>query len=51
MARKPEGMHEFEALMRPLAKVPKAQLDAEVEKDAKRKAAKKAKPKKKQPKS
>lgn len=49
MSKKPEGMPKFERLMRPLAKVPKAQLDAEVEKDAKRKAAKKLK--KKKPKS
>ncbi len=47
MSRKPKGLTEFENLLRPLTKVTKEQLDREIEKDAKRKAAKrKKKPKK-----
>lgn len=41
MARKPEGLPEFEKLLGPLTKVTKEQLDREIEKDAKRKVAKK----------
>jgi hypothetical protein len=36
MARKPEGLPEFEKLLRPLSKVPKRELDREVEKHKKR---------------
>ena len=47
MPRKPKGLEAFEKLLRPLAGVSKEQLDREIEKDAKRKAAKrKKKPKK-----
>jgi hypothetical protein len=42
-AKKPEGMAEFQKLMRPLAQVPKEQLDKQVEKYEQRKAAKKNK--------
>ena len=41
MARKPEGLPEFEKLLRPLSKVPKQALDRESEKYEARKAAKK----------
>jgi hypothetical protein len=47
MPRKPKGLTEFENLLRPLTGVTKEQLDAELEKDAKRKAAKRKKPKRK----
>jgi hypothetical protein len=43
MPRKPEGLKEFQKLLGKLAKVPKAQLDAEVEKWKQRKKAKKRK--------
>ena len=43
MSRKPKGLTEFEKLLRPLAKVPKKQLDREIEKDARTKAAKRKK--------
>ena len=47
MPRKPKGLEAFEKLLRPLTGVSKEQLDREIEKDAKRKAAKrKKKPKK-----
>jgi hypothetical protein len=35
MARKPEGLDEFEKLLRPLSKVPKRELDREIEKHKK----------------
>lgn len=41
--RKPEGLAEFEKLLKPLTKVPKAQLDREAEKYEQRKAKKKRK--------
>jgi hypothetical protein len=50
MPRKPKGLPEFEKLLRPLTGVRKEQLDREIEKDAKRKAAKR-KTKRKKPKS
>ncbi len=48
MPRKPKGLEAFEKLLRPLTGVSKEQLDAEIERDAKRKVAKrkKKKPKK-----
>lgn len=48
MPRKPKGLPQFEKLLGPLTQVTKEQLDREIEKDAKRKAAKrkKRKPKK-----
>lgn len=45
MSKKPEGIEEFERLLRPLAQVPKKELDREVAKRKKR-ATKKAKRKK-----
>jgi hypothetical protein len=39
--RKPDGLTEFQKLMRPLAQVPKEQLAKEVEKYEQRKVAKK----------
>jgi len=47
MPRKPKGLDQFEKLLRPLAGVSKEQLDREIDKDAKRKAAKRKKPKRK----
>ena len=47
MPRKPKGLEAFEKLLRPLTGVSKEQLDREIEKDAKRKAAKRKKRKKK----
>lgn len=41
LSKKPEGLTEFQRLMRPLAQVPKEQLAKEVEKHEQRKAAKK----------
>lgn len=41
MSKKPEGMPEFQKLMRPLAQVPKKELEKQVEKYEQRKAAKK----------
>lgn len=41
--RKPEGLAEFQKLMRPLAQVPKEQLAKQVEKYEQRKTAKKKK--------
>jgi hypothetical protein len=41
MARKPKGLPEFEKLMRPLAQVPKRELDREVEKHRKKAAVRK----------
>lgn len=43
MARKPKGLPEFQKLMRGIAQVPKSQLDTQVEKDARKKAAKRKK--------
>ena len=43
MTRKPEGLPEFQKLLGRLAKVPKAELDAEVEKRKHKKQAKKRK--------
>jgi hypothetical protein len=43
MARKPEGLDKFHKLLSGLAKVPKRQLDAEVEKWQHKKRAKKRK--------
>ncbi len=40
-SRKPEGLTEFQNLMRPLAQVPKRELEQQVEKYEQRKAAKK----------
>jgi hypothetical protein len=45
MPRQPKGLDAFEKLLRPLTGVRKEQLDAELEKDAKRKAAKRKKKK------
>lgn len=39
--KKPEGLDKFQKLLGPLSKVPKAQLDREVEKYESRKAKKK----------
>lgn len=39
--RKPEGLEEFQKLIRPLSKVPKKELEKQVEKYEQRKAAKK----------
>lgn len=47
MRRKPKGVEAFEQLLRPLTAVSKEQLDREIEKDAKRKAAKRRKKRKK----
>jgi hypothetical protein len=41
--RKPEGLDNFQRLLKPLSKVPKAQLDREAEKYEARKAKKKQK--------
>jgi hypothetical protein len=41
MPRKPDGIDQFEKLLRPLSKVTKPQLDRETAKYEKRKAAKK----------
>lgn len=45
MARKPEGLDEFRGLLGKLSKVPKKELDREIEKDKHKKRAKR-KPKK-----
>ena len=41
--RKPEGLEEFQKLIRPLSKVPKKELEKQVAKYEQRKAAKKKK--------
>ncbi len=41
MSKKPQGLPEFESLLGKLAKVPKAQLDRQVERYKERKLAKK----------
>ena len=43
-SRKPEGLTEFQKLMRPLAQVPKKELERQAEKYEQRKAAKKKRP-------
>jgi hypothetical protein len=42
IAKPPPGMDQFDSLMKKLVKVPKAELDAEVKKDRKRRAKRKA---------
>jgi hypothetical protein len=43
MVKKPEGHDQFQKLLGKLAQVPKKELDAEVAKDARKKAAKRKK--------
>lgn len=43
MSKKPDGLGEFQALLGKLAKVPKKELDREVAKAAKKRAAKRKK--------
>jgi hypothetical protein len=40
MSKKPKGLPEFQSLLGKLAQVPKAQLDREIEKDARKKGIK-----------